>query len=181
MNEDMTRMKKEKNDTNLLDRGFQPVAGQPINIEWKPTAGKTVTLVLRSGSSTNLREGTPIIEKAANTGNFTWNVDKNTVRGADYTIEIINDDDTSETNYFPYFVLDSTVVVASTTTSLYTYGAPTGTSYGNIQKTKATATAAAMSASTTADADADASGADAVYLSGGLAAAFAAAAAMIAL
>lgn len=142
--------------------GFSPVAGKDIALNWDPTAGKTVTLVLRSGSSNNLKEGSPIagtsssppkwranqssrtqkflrpppnpsqalilipqIEKIQNSGSYTWSVPSDIVRGSDYTVEIINDDDPSETNYYPYFVIDSTVTVASTTMSTYTYGAAT--------------------------------------------------------
>ncbi|KAL0257245.1 hypothetical protein SLS55_008055 [Diplodia seriata] len=106
--------------------GFAPVAGKDIQLQWDPTAGKTVTLVLRSGASSDLKEGSSIAEKIDNSGSYTWSVPKDVVRGSDYTIEIINDDDPSETNYFPYFVIDSTVTVASTT-STYTYGAATTT------------------------------------------------------
>lgn len=105
--------------------GFSPVAGKDIALNWDPTAGKTVTLVLRSGSSNNLKEGSPIAEKIQNSGSYTWSVPSDIVRGSDYTVEIINDDDPSETNYYPYFVIDSTVTVASTTMSTYTYGAAT--------------------------------------------------------
>ncbi|KAL1651417.1 hypothetical protein SLS58_000757 [Diplodia intermedia] len=106
--------------------GFAPVAGKDVQLQWDPTAGKTVTLVLRSGASSDLKEGSSIAEKIDNSGSYTWSVPKDVVRGSDYTIEIINDDDPSETNYFPYFVIDSTVTVASTT-STYTYGAATTT------------------------------------------------------
>ncbi|KAB2572564.1 GPI anchored cell wall protein [Lasiodiplodia theobromae] len=117
--------------------GFAPVAGQDIQLQWDATAGKTVTLVLRSGASNDLKEGSPIAEKIDNTGSYTWSVPKDTVRGSDYTIEIINDDDPTETNYYPYFVLESTVTVASTT-STYTYGAATTTPSATSVKASST-------------------------------------------
>ncbi|EKG22148.1 Cell wall beta-glucan synthesis [Macrophomina phaseolina MS6] len=128
--------------------GFSPVAGKEVTLNWDPTAGKTVTLVLRSGASNNLKEGSPIAEKIENTGSYTWSVPSDTVRGSDYTIEIINDDDPTETNYFPYFIIDSTVTVASTTMSTYTYGAATTTPASTTAKA-ASSTDSASSASAT--------------------------------
>ncbi|KAF2088366.1 hypothetical protein K490DRAFT_65043 [Saccharata proteae CBS 121410] len=138
--------------------GFEPVAGQDVTINWKPTAGKTVTLILRSGASSNLMEGEAIVEKTDNTGSYTWTVPSSVVRGSDYTIEIVDDDDTSQTNYFPYFVIDSNnTVPASSHISLptYTYGAPTSTdaALSSAAATTAKTTVSAASASTTASSD----------------------------
>ncbi|KAL1633626.1 hypothetical protein SLS56_002774 [Neofusicoccum ribis] len=148
--------------------GFSPVAGKSIDLKWDPTAGKTVTLVLRSGASNDLKEGSPIAEKIDNSGSYTWAVPSDVVRGSDYTIEIINDDDPTETNYFPYFVIDSTVTVASTT-STYTYGAATtspaattvksasSTSSSDESSTLSTSTKSGSSASASASASASGS------------------------
>lgn len=40
--------------------GFSATAGQPLDLQWNPTTQGTVTLVLRSGSSNDLAEGTII-------------------------------------------------------------------------------------------------------------------------
>ncbi|GME50329.1 Cell wall beta-glucan synthesis [Neofusicoccum parvum] len=148
--------------------GFSPVAGKSVDLKWDPTAGKTVTLVLRSGASNDLKEGSPIAEKIDNSGSYTWAVPSDVVRGSDYTIEIINDDDPTETNYFPYFVIDSTVTVASTT-STYTYGAATtspaattvksasSTSSSDESSTLSTSTKSGSSASASASASASGS------------------------
>ena len=45
---------------DIYPSGFAPVAGQDIQLQWDATAGKTVTLVLRSGASNDLKEGSPI-------------------------------------------------------------------------------------------------------------------------
>ena len=48
--------------------GRTAAAGQSLVLEWNPTTQGTVSLILRSGSSGNLAEGTPIASKAANDG-----------------------------------------------------------------------------------------------------------------
>jgi hypothetical protein len=40
-----------------LDSSFAATAGQPSSLKWTPTTGGTVTLVLRSGASSNLNTG----------------------------------------------------------------------------------------------------------------------------
>lgn len=45
--------------------GRQAAAGQSLTLEWNPTTDGTVSLILRSGSSGNLAEGTPIACKLA--------------------------------------------------------------------------------------------------------------------
>lgn len=42
---------------------FQATAGEPVTITWDPTTEGTVSLILRSGASSNLAEGTPIAGK----------------------------------------------------------------------------------------------------------------------
>lgn len=50
-----------------------------------------------------------------NTGSYTWQVPASVTRGSDYVVEIIDDQDKSQTNYSAYFVIESTNTVASTT------------------------------------------------------------------
>lgn len=40
--------------------GLQATAGEPLSLKWNPTTSGTVSLILRSGSSNNLAEGTTI-------------------------------------------------------------------------------------------------------------------------
>lgn len=71
---------------------------------------------------------TPLLEKIPNSGNYTWTPPLSITRGNDYALEIINDALPDQTNYSPYFVIDSSNDVA-TQTPAYTYGAPpTGSS-----------------------------------------------------
>jgi len=98
-----------------LDPGFSASAGSPVTLTWGPTTGGTVTLVLRSGASNNLDAGATIASGIQNTGSYTWQVPASVTRGSDYTIEIIDDQDPTKTNYSAYFVIESTNTVASST------------------------------------------------------------------
>ncbi|KAK8218252.1 hypothetical protein IWZ01DRAFT_523927 [Phyllosticta capitalensis] len=94
-----------------------------------------------------------------NDGSYTWSVPSNTVRGTDYTVEIINDDDTSETNFYPYFTIESTVVVSAASSSAAassTESAAKTSSAGKSSKTDASVTA--LDVSSTASASATKSG-----------------------
>ncbi|EMF17642.1 uncharacterized protein SEPMUDRAFT_146608 [Sphaerulina musiva SO2202] len=95
--------------------GLAAKAGEPLTLTWNPTTGGTVSLVLRNGASNNLNAGTTIASNIENSGSYTWTPDSDAVRGSDYTIQIINDQNDEEVNYSPYFVLDSDNTVASTT------------------------------------------------------------------
>ena len=48
------------NPFNVPETGLSATGGQPLNLEWNPTTDGTVSLILRSGSSNNLEEGTVI-------------------------------------------------------------------------------------------------------------------------
>ncbi|RMZ06396.1 hypothetical protein D0862_04636 [Hortaea werneckii] len=103
-----------QNAFNIPDAGLSATGGQPLDLSWDPTTDGTVTLVLRSGSSNNLNEGTVI----ARNGSYTWTPSNDLTRGSDYTVQIVSDDDPSETNYTPYFVLDTDTTVAQSTSEV---------------------------------------------------------------
>lgn len=109
------------------DGGIMPAAGESTTLNWKPTTDGTVTLILRSGASNDLNEGTVIASNVDNSGSYTWDVDSDITRGSDYTVEIVDDDDEGNVNYSPYFVLESDNTVA-TSTGQVTLGAPTASS-----------------------------------------------------
>lgn len=90
------------NPFNIPPEGLSAAADEPLTLSWKPTTDSTVTLVLRSGSSNNLNEGTEIASGIENSGSFTWTPTNDLTRGSDYTIEIIDDANPSNTNYTPY-------------------------------------------------------------------------------
>jgi len=130
-------------------------AGKPQTFNWTKLSGSTVTLQLRDGDRSDLSAGTVIVANLPNTGTYTWNVPADTVEGANYAIEIINDSDPSDVNYTPQFVIQSTVKAvptasgsAATTGSVAT--AATGTSSGAAATTTASAAATETSGATVA-------------------------------
>ncbi|KAF7184990.1 putative cell wall protein [Pseudocercospora fuligena] len=114
------------NPFKIPTTGLQATAGEPLTLSWEPTTSGTVSLILRSGSSNDLAEGTVIASNIDNKGSYTWTPDTDTTRGSDYTIEIVSDSDPSATNYTPYFVLESDNTVAATTSNV-SLGAPSST------------------------------------------------------
>lgn len=50
----------EPNPFKIPTGGLSATAGEPLDLEWTPTTTGTVTLVLRSGESTNLKKGVTI-------------------------------------------------------------------------------------------------------------------------
>ncbi|KAK8175388.1 Ser-Thr-rich glycosyl-phosphatidyl-inositol-anchored membrane family-domain-containing protein [Phyllosticta citrichinensis] len=147
--------------------GFNPEAGKDSTIQWEPTAGKTVTLKLRQGASSNLGSGATIAANIPNDGSYTWSVPTDVVRGTDYSIQIVNDDNTSQTNYYPYFTIQSTNVVAvsSSAASSAAASSAAASSTESASKTSASKTSAtdasvtALDVSSTASASATKSGA----------------------
>ncbi|KAK7542725.1 uncharacterized protein J3D65DRAFT_600443 [Phyllosticta citribraziliensis] len=185
--------------------GFNPEAGKDSTIQWEPTAGKTVTLKLRQGASSNLGSGAtiagmfnvyfrsrvcipadapcfphtllrfvvspPLIPTVnpngaaaniPNDGSYTWSVPTDVVRGTDYTIQIVNDENTSQTNYYPYFTIQSTNVVAVSSSAASSAAASSTESASKTSASKTSATDASVTAldvSSTASASATKSGA----------------------
>ena len=48
------------NPFNVPADGISATGGQPLKLEWNPTTDGTVSLILRSGNSADLTEGTVI-------------------------------------------------------------------------------------------------------------------------
>lgn len=146
----------------IPDPGLSFVAGESTTVEWDPTTDGTVTLILRSGSSNNLAEGSVIASEIDNSGSYTWTPDQDITRGSDYTLQIVSDDNPDETNYTPYFVVDSDNTVASVTGDA-TLGAPTQSAAlpptstaqptGSLTDFLSTATTTNMAESTMSDED----------------------------
>ena len=114
------------NPFNIPPEGLSASGGEPLELNWEPTTDGTVTLVLRSGSSNDLNEGTVIESGLDNSGSYTWTPSNDLTRGSDYTVEIVDDDDPSNVNYTPYFVLDTDTTTAQQT-SVVSLGQPTTT------------------------------------------------------
>jgi len=118
----VTNYNDYQNPFSIPSSGLAFTAGQATTIHWSPTTSGTITLVLRSGSSNDLNDGTVIVSHHANSGSYTWTPPSSITRGSDYTLEIISDSNPSQVNFSPYFVIDSTNTVPSSTSAV-TYGA----------------------------------------------------------
>lgn len=112
----------QQNPFNVPPGGYSLSAGSSIPLSWKPTTGGSVSLVLRSGDATDLKEGTLIADNIANSGSYTWSIPSSITKGAAYTIQIVAGEDV---NYTPYFPIDSPIV-APTKTAIVATGAPSG-------------------------------------------------------
>ncbi|KAI7563277.1 hypothetical protein KC343_g7658 [Hortaea werneckii] len=149
-----------QNAFKIPEAGLSATGGQPVDLQWDPTTDGTVTLVLRSGSSNNLNEGTVIASSIENSGSYTWTPSNDLTRGSDYTVQIVSDEDPSETNYTPYFVLDTDTTVAKSTSEVslgatsaapdLSTASPTG-SATSLLDTTATSDSESSSAATTTD------------------------------
>ncbi|KAK0946601.1 hypothetical protein LTR29_002069 [Friedmanniomyces endolithicus] len=152
-----------------IPTNFSATAGQPLSLKWNPTTSGTVTLVLRSGASSDLAAGTVIASSIANSGSYSWTPDTMITRGSDYTVEIVSDSDPSQTNYTPYFVLDSTNTVAYSTSQV-SLGAATASPSSALSTASATGSAtsvaAAISSASASASSASASASSAASASG---------------
>ncbi|KAF8544752.1 Ser-Thr-rich glycosyl-phosphatidyl-inositol-anchored membrane family-domain-containing protein [Trichophaea hybrida] len=81
------------------------VAGKPYVIKWKPTTKGGITLTLRQGSSTDLKDVSVIVSNADNNGEYTWTPDASLPTGDNYAIMITSAKD--EQNYTPLLKIDS--------------------------------------------------------------------------
>ncbi|KAF7845876.1 hypothetical protein BT93_L0210 [Corymbia citriodora subsp. variegata] len=141
------------NPFNVPNGGYNVTAGSSTTLAWTPTTSGTVSLILRSGASSNLATGTYIAQNISNSGSYTWNVASSIAEGSDYTVEIIDDSDTSQTDYTPHFTITSTVTVASSTSRVTSgasssstkSGAAATTSSGHSSSTMATSSASKTS------------------------------------
>ncbi|KAL9086704.1 MAG: hypothetical protein Q9165_007023 [Trypethelium subeluteriae] len=118
----------DQNPFSIPSDGFNATAGQKLTLNWSPTTSGTVSLVLRTGTGNDLEKGISIVSNIANSGSYGWNVPSDVVKGQ-YTVEIVDDDhpDTN-TNFTPFFQVDSDVTSPSASSSILstvTSGAPT--------------------------------------------------------
>ncbi|KAF2229488.1 hypothetical protein EV356DRAFT_510856 [Viridothelium virens] len=118
----------DQNPFSIPSDGFNATAGQKLTLNWSPTTSGTVSLVLRTGEGNDLEKGVSIASNIQNSGSYGWNVPSDVVKGQ-YTVEIVDDDhpDTN-TNFTPFFQVDSDVTSLSASSSILstvTSGAPT--------------------------------------------------------
>ncbi|KAE8141440.1 Ser-Thr-rich glycosyl-phosphatidyl-inositol-anchored membrane family-domain-containing protein [Aspergillus pseudotamarii] len=120
------------NPFNIPSEGYSFETGEPTTLTWEPTTSGTVTLKLQWGAVMTANSGTTIAKNIANSGSFTWTPPANLAAKPDYTIEIFNDDDTSE----------------STSASASATGTSTGTSTGSASTSTEASSTTSASAST---------------------------------
>lgn len=147
-------------------------AGKTFDLTWKPTTSGTVSIILRSGASSNLTPGVYVARKClscqicqrnhtltqfpeglTNSGSYTWNVPSDITRGTDYALEIIDDSNpTSSTNtaYTPQFFIESTNTVASSTSYIGQSASASSAASSGISSANSSASSAASSASKSA-------------------------------
>lgn len=83
------------------------VAGSPTTVTWVPTTAGTITLTLRQGESTYLKDVAVITSSAVNSGVFQWTPPADLPAGMDYALMITSE--AGHVNYTPLFAVDSTV------------------------------------------------------------------------
>ncbi|OCL06853.1 hypothetical protein AOQ84DRAFT_69090 [Glonium stellatum] len=115
---------KYQNPFTIPRSGFSFTAGKASDINWTPTTNGTVSIMLRSGPSSNFEYGEMVASHIPNSGTYTWTPSTSITLGLNYVLEIVNDANLDQTNYSPYFVLNSPNTVVSST-ALLTYAAET--------------------------------------------------------
>ena len=138
------------NSFQVPPEGYLLHAGQSQTFTWNNLQGSTVTLKLRQGASGNLDDGTVLASGLQNTGSYTWNVPGDIVQGNSYTIEIIDEQDTSVTNYTPTFNVLSNVLASSSPAGPSSVPATTSVAAPTSSAAPATSSSAAASSSSAA-------------------------------
>lgn len=115
---------KYQNPFTIPRSGFSFKAGEASDINWSPTTNGTVSIILRSGPSSNFDHGEIVASHVSNTGTYSWTPSKSITLGLNYVLEIVNDDNLEQTNYSPYFVINSPNTAVSST-AILTYAAET--------------------------------------------------------
>ncbi|RAQ54786.1 GPI anchored protein [Aspergillus flavus] len=123
------------NPFNIPSEGYSFEAGEPTTLSWKPTTSGTVSLKLQWGAVMTSNTGTTIAQNIPNSGSYTWTPPANLAAQPDYTIEIFNDDDTSEVNYLPRFTVAGATAAASTTASATTAAETTSATESSTTET----------------------------------------------
>ncbi|KAI9681139.1 MAG: hypothetical protein M1817_002421 [Caeruleum heppii] len=136
------------NPFNIPPEGLTASAGQATELKWEPTTSGTVTLILREGASSDLNPGTEIASNIPNSGSYSWTPPEDAVRGSDYTVQIVDDSNPANSNYSPYFVLDSSNTVASTTDAS---ASPTPTDSASSTATDSSASSASSESSSASE------------------------------
>ncbi|KAH8433653.1 GPI anchored serine-threonine rich family protein [Aspergillus melleus] len=136
---------EKANPFNIPKDGYSFKTGEPTTLTWAPTTEGTVTLRLQWGGVLTPNSGTAIAKSIPNSGSFTWTPPSDLAAQPDYTVEIISDDDTSEVNYLPRFVVAGATVhttkSSTTSTASATTSTEASTTTSSEEKTTSTSSA----------------------------------------
>jgi len=91
------------------------VAGEPYVIKWKPTTKGGITLTLRQGTSTDLKDVDVIVSDTENTGEYEWTPDAQLPAGDNYAIMITSK--AGEQNYTPLLKIESNAKPSSSSSA----------------------------------------------------------------
>ncbi|KAJ5088198.1 hypothetical protein N7456_011814 [Penicillium angulare] len=107
----------EANAFNNPKGGYVFTSGDSTTLSWDPTTSGTVSLRLQWGSVTTPESGDAIASSIDNSGSYTWDVPTDLVKDREYSIEIIDDSDSDDYNFLPYFTVAGATETASATAS----------------------------------------------------------------
>ncbi|EAW15116.1 GPI anchored serine-threonine rich family protein [Aspergillus clavatus NRRL 1] len=136
------------NPFNIPNNGYQFSAGESTALTWTPTTKGTVTLMLQWGSVFTSGSGSTIVSSIPNSGSYTWSVPSDIAARPDYTVEIISDDDPTQSNYLNRFTIAGATGIATSSTATATATA-TKTKTASTTATDSTTTGTATESTTT--------------------------------
>ncbi|OJJ46276.1 hypothetical protein ASPZODRAFT_152461 [Penicilliopsis zonata CBS 506.65] len=125
------------NPFNVPSGGYSFTAGTPTTITWEPTTSGTISLILEWGDVLEVEEGITLASGISNSGSYVWTPSADIPVESDYSIEIIDDADTSLTDYMPRFTIAGVTGTVSTTAT------------STASSTKSTSSASTSSSSST--------------------------------
>ncbi|KAJ5449769.1 cell wall protein [Penicillium daleae] len=129
--------------------GYSFTVGEPTTLSWHADSGSTVTLRLQYGTVSTANSGTIIASNIPNDGSYTWNVPSDLASEPDYTIEIVDDQDTSNYNFSPRFTVSGATVATTTSASSVTISTTTISTTSTRTSTKTTTPSSSTSTPTT--------------------------------
>jgi len=155
----------EPNPFSIPSGGWHVSAGKSITLKWTPTTGGTVSLKLQWGGINTLAQGVDIATNLPNSGSYTWTPSASLVSEPDYTVKIIDDQDTNEYNFSPRFVISGATGTATAAASTGSSSAAVSTS-GSSSASASASTTGSSSASASASTSSSSSSAAASTASG---------------
>ncbi|BCS03814.1 GPI anchored serine-threonine rich family protein [Aspergillus luchuensis] len=128
------------NPFNVPEGGYTFTAGSPTTLTWDPTTNGTVTLRLQWGAVFTTTTGDLIAGSIDNSGSYSWTPSADLAARSDYTVEIIDDDNTDDVNYTPRFSVSGATGAVTTSTASSTTSSASSTSSSTDQTSTVSAT-----------------------------------------